>query len=140
MNRPNLRPIVAPLDVDDAALEKLNNSLQVPTLINPAAGTPAVEQEPPQDAPKEEPRPSPTRTTPAAKKPASAKARSIQVARLNLNVPLYLLDAINVRAAQERSTTRHLVLQALAAFGFEIEPADIIPDGRRAQVKRSRSR
>ena len=137
MNRPSFRPIAAPLEVDDAALEKLNESLRVPTLVNPASGKPAIGQEAPQDATKLSPLPSPTRDTPGAKKPTTAKPRAIALARLNLNVPLYLLDAINVRAAQERSTTRHLVLQALAAFGFEIDPADIVPDGRRATAKRS---
>ena len=36
MNKPNFRPI-APLDVDDDALERVNERLGVPTMVRPAA-------------------------------------------------------------------------------------------------------
>lgn len=36
MNKPNFRPI-APLDVDDDGLERINDRLRVPTMVRPPA-------------------------------------------------------------------------------------------------------
>jgi uncharacterized membrane protein YkvA (DUF1232 family) len=41
-----------------------------------------------------------------------------------------------LRAAQERSTARYIVIQALATVGFEVDPADLVPNGRRPKLKR----
>jgi len=139
MNRPNFRPVAAPLDVSDSALEKLNESLRMPSMVKSPAGSPAIAHQPLQDESKDEPRPSPTRSSPAAKKSA-LPARPVEPAiRLSIMVPAYLSDAVNLRAAQERSTARHVVMQALAGSGFEINPADLIPDGRRPAPRRSRT-
>lgn len=139
MNRPNFRPVAAPLDVPDSALEKLNETLRMPAMIKSPAGSPAIGQGPRQDGPKEEPRPSPTRTSPTGKKSA-LPAKPVEPAiRLSVMVPAYLSDAVNLRAASERSTARHIVIQALAAFGFEVDPADLVPDGRRPNARRGGS-
>ena len=55
--------------------------------------------------------------------------------RLALNVPIYLRDAVNLRAAKERCTSRHIVMQGLQAIGFEINPADMAADGRQPAPK-----
>ena len=136
--RPVFRPVAAPLDVDDEALEKLNQTLRVPAMVKSPPGSPAIGQEPHQDSPNEEARPSPTRKAPAAKKPAPASKPIEAAIRLSVMVPAYLSDAVNLRAAQERSTSRHIVMQALAAFGFEVDPADLVPDGRRPTSRRKR--
>jgi hypothetical protein len=139
MNRPNFRPVAAPLDVDDEALEKLNDTLRMPAMVKSAAGSPAIAHQPLQDESKEEPRPSPTRKSPTVKKSAPASVSVEPAIRLSVMVPAYLSDAVNLRAAQERSTVRHVVMQALAGFGFEVDPADLIPDGRRPAPRRSRT-
>jgi hypothetical protein len=136
MTRPNFRPVSAPLDASDADLEKLNERLRVPTMVKSPAEMPAVRENLHQDAPKDEPLPSPTRRSSAAKKAAPAPDPVQEAIRLSVMVPAYLSDAVNLRAAQERSTLRHIVMQALANFGFEIDPADLVPDGRRPGKKR----
>jgi hypothetical protein len=55
-----------------------------------------------------------------------APARSIQ-----LVVPDYLFEELGVRAVRRRVTKRFLILEALAAGGYRIEPADMEEDGRR---------
>lgn len=139
MNRPNFRPVAAPLDVTDSALEKLNESLRMPSMVKSAAGSPAIAHQPFQDESKEEPRPSPSRKSPAIKKSAPASKPVEPAIRLSVMVPAYLSDAVNLRAASERSTVRHIVMQALSAFGFEVNPADLIPDGRRPSPRRGRT-
>jgi hypothetical protein len=51
--------------------------------------------------------------------------------RLSVRVPGYVGDALTKRAANERCTIRHLVLQSLQAIGFEIAESDLNPDERR---------
>jgi hypothetical protein len=55
-----------------------------------------------------------------------APARSIQ-----LVVPDYLFEELGMRAVRRRVTKRFLILEALAACGYQIEPADMEEDGRR---------
>jgi hypothetical protein len=138
MNRPNFRPVAAPLDVPDSTLEKINDTLGVPAMVKSPAGSPAIGQKGRADASKDEPRPSPTRSSPTAKKSALLPTPVEPAIRLSVLVPAYLSDAVNLRAAQERSTARHLVIQGLAAIGFEVDPADLVPDGRRPSPKRGR--
>ena len=56
-----------------------------------------------------------------------------------MELPAYLSDAVNIRAAQERASARYLVMKGLKAIGFEIDDADMAPDARRAARKRRRS-
>ncbi len=72
-----------------------------------------------------------TRKTPTAKKPAPASRPVLPAVKLSVQVPGYVSDALNLKAAQERSTVRHIVMQALSESGIEIDPADLVPDGRR---------
>jgi hypothetical protein len=50
---------------------------------------------------------------------------------LNVEVPDYAWIAIKMRAAQEMSSVRHVIMTALKAHGIEIRDADMIEDGRR---------
>lgn len=108
------RPIAAPLDVDDAALDRVNSRLGVPTLIKPSPKTPTAAS-----VPQEFPIMS-NRATPE---------------KLTIELPRYLADALRRMAVERRTTARHLVMLALKKDGFDVEDADLVPDGRRARGK-----
>ena len=135
-SRPTFRPIRAPLDVDDAALGRLNDQLGVPTLKKPSAEMPAGGQGKPQDAPSDEARPSPARQTQdssrAKKTPLAAPG---PVERFCFQIPGYLSDAMKLEAARQHTSLRHIVLRGLAAIGFEVAPEDLAPDARRIPGK-----
>ncbi len=64
-------------------------------------------------------------------KPAST------IVKLSLEVPEYVVDRLKRKALDERRTHRALVLHALAKYGIEIAPEDLIDDGRkRAKAQR----
>lgn len=108
---PAFRSIGAPLDVDDAALDRLNAKLGVPTMTRPTA----------------------TARTPADRH----EAPRAPLEKLTIELPGYLMDALRRTALDGRTTVRHVVMLALKANGFAVAEADIIPDGRR-QRQRSR--
>jgi hypothetical protein len=132
-SRPSFRPVAAPLEVDDKLLQELNQRLQVPELVK---GPRKRAEATPQDAARVEPLPSPAGegVTPVTES-QRAKAAEPEV-RLAVNVPVYLRDAVNLRAAKERCTSRHIVMQGLLALGFEIDPADMMVDGRQPASRR----
>jgi len=136
--RPTLHPVAVPLGVDDEALARINKALGIPALVTPAAKPPPAGQDMAQDAPNPEPLPSPSPKSPTPKKPAPAAKLAPPTVKLSVTVPGYVSDALNVRAAQERSTARHIVMQGLVAIGFQIDPADLVPDGRRPEHKPKR--
>jgi hypothetical protein len=102
MSKPQFRPIT-PLDVDDAALDRINDTLGVPTMVRPAPSLPQVK-------PKPAPRPQ---------------------EKLTIELPGYLMDAMKLAAVKQRVSVRHLVMLALQAHGMTIEPEDLVPDARR---------
>jgi hypothetical protein len=107
----------------------------VPSLVTPAPRKPIAGQGLSQDAANPALRPSPA---PKSEKPTKlpSKGRPVEPAvRLSVYIPAYVSEALNIKAAKERSTSRHIVMQALQALGFEIDPADLVPDGRRQGVK-----
>lgn len=110
MGKPQFRPI-APLDVDDAALEAVNERLGVPKMVRAQA------------------RPSPQE--------ASVVARGVQIKppedKLSVLVPAYLMDAVRQEAARKKVTVRHVVMAALKAQGFSIRDEDLVGDGRRRE-------
>lgn len=123
---PSFRPIASPLDVDDAALEAINQKLGVPTLTRPA-----IAQNVRQTVTETPPRAEPVAAEPALPSPARAAAE-----KLTIEIPTYLGDAIRQAAVMDRKTARHVVMEALRQAGFRVDGADLVPDGRR---KRSRS-
>jgi len=134
--RPTFRPIAAPLDVDDAALGRLNEQLGVPALVRAPAERPAGGQGEPQDSPAQETSPSPARPpqdSPRAKKPAVAIPGPVE--KLSVELPGYLTDAMKRQAVENRTSLRHIVMRGLAALGFEIAPGDLVPDARRLPRK-----
>lgn len=96
------RQIAAPLDVDDAALDRVNAQLGVPTLTKP---------------------------------PATTELERAPVEKLTIELPVYLTDALRREAVSRRTTARHLVMLALSKDGFQVDDADLVPDGRRTRSK-----
>jgi hypothetical protein len=139
MTRPAFRSIPAPLTVDDDALERINHSLGVPALVVPAADPSPKVQESVQDGPGPAPAsssPPKAATAPRVKKTApAADALPAPIERLHVELPGYVTDAMRLEAATKRTSMRHIVLRGLAAIGFEIDPADLAPDGRRKSAK-----
>ena len=115
---PSFRSIAAPLDVDDAALDRVNARLGVPTMTRPAAP---------------EPTSPPAAVPPAALAPPLASRPATE--KLTIEIPGYLGDAIRQAAVADRKTARHVVMEALKRAGFVVEDADLVPDGRRNRVK-----
>lgn len=105
MSKPNFRPI-APLDADDAALERVNERLGVPLMVRTSA------------APRQ-----PDAAT--ASRPAVTPPRRQQ--KLTVRIPGYLVDALKRNALVQRSTVRQLVLLALQKDGYTIEASDLLP-------------
>lgn len=115
IEKPNkFRPIAAPLDVDDAALDRVNSRLGVPTLTKPS--------------PKPQTAASLPQETPVISDRAAPE-------KLTIELPRYLADALRRAAVERRTTARHLVMLALKKDGFDVEDSDLVPDGRRARGK-----
>jgi hypothetical protein len=108
---PSFRAIAAPLDVDDAALDRLNATLGVPTLTKPVANRKQTAE-------------------------ASATVQDVRASleKLTVEVPAYVMDAIKRAALDRRTTVRHVILTALKAEGFDVSEADLVPDGRRRRA------
>jgi hypothetical protein len=50
---------------------------------------------------------------------------------IQLVVPEYLFEELGMKAVRRRVTKRFLILEALAAAGYQVEPVDMEEDGRR---------
>lgn len=112
---PAFRSISRPLDVADADLDRINDTLGVPTLSRP--------------------KPAPTaKTTPTATPPSPSEPRAT-VEKLTVEAPPYLMDALRRDAVEKRVSMRHIVLLALQRAGYDIAHADLVPDGRRSKAK-----
>ena len=111
MTKPNFRPI-QPLDVSDAALERVNDALSVPTMVRTA------------------PKPL-TAAMPATVKPVQIKTPPRREEKLTTRLPGYLVDAMKVRALEQRSTVKHIMLRALKDAGFSVAEEDMAPDARK---------
>lgn len=101
MTKPNFRPI-APLDADDAALERVNDTLGVPTMVRPNAkvGTP------------------PSR--PAAKPSRRQK-------KVTFRGPEPVIDALKLDALNQKTTIRNLILSSLRERGYPVIDEDLVP-------------
>ncbi len=115
---PSFRSIAAPLDVDDAALDRINTQLGVPTLTKPVANAKPERKE-------KSPAPA----------PVAAEDVRAPLEKLTIEVPAYLADAMKRAALDKRTTVRHLVMTALKKSGFEIAASDLVADGRRTRAK-----
>lgn len=104
-------------DIDDDRLERLAREKGVGAMVKPAkeparAGEGAAAAEPERPA------------------PADATPRS-EMKSLNLELPVYVWTELKIRAAQQQSSLKHVVMTALLKDGITIRDADMIEDGRR---------
>lgn len=104
MTKPNFRPI-APLDVDDAALERVNETLRVPTMVRAGAKAPA--------------------TSEPSSRPAVPPPRPQQ--KLTVRIPVAIADALKQDALTQRSHVRILVLKSLKEAGYPVMDDDLLP-------------
>lgn len=90
----------------------------------------------------------PTPATGGSSKPVPVKAEKIRKAskrqnnpeeegpltrRMTLDLPTYLFNAIARRGFDQSACAKYVILQALQADGFEINPDDMTKDGRRSK-------
>lgn len=101
MTKPNFRPI-APLDADDAALERVNDTLGVPTMVRPTAKAAMPS------------------TRPAAKPSRRQK-------KVTFRGPEIAIDAVKLDALTQKTTVRNLILIALRDKGYPITDEDLLP-------------
>jgi hypothetical protein len=135
MNKPvpKFRPIGgAPLDVPDEELNALSERLGVPSLVMPPP-SPALNLDAKGQfsAPGAE-----SETLPALSRvaePAAPVEAPPPCEKMTLDMPGYLMEVLRRDCAVKRLTQRYLVLLGLQAIGYNIEPADLVPDHRRPQ-------
>lgn len=115
------------IDLIDQRLESQAAEKGIPTLVAPKPET-VVSAEPVRVRPQQ-----PERTSRRARATVSASQATprSRMKTVNLEVPDYAWIAIKMRAAQEMTSARHLIMMALKASGIEINDVDMIEDGRR---------
>lgn len=124
--KPNFQSVE--IDLIDQRLESQAAKKGIPTLVAPKPEA-AIHV-----APAKEPASAPERTARraarATSRPGQATPRS-RMKTVNLEVPDYAWIAIKMRAAQEMTSARHVIMMALKASGIDINEADMVEDGRR---------
>lgn len=80
----------------------------------------------------------PTTVFPKKAKPTLVKAPETPKAsvKFTFDIPEDLMLRMKQRALDERRTIRSLVLQALAQYGIEVRPEDMVDDRRRRNLDR----
>lgn len=101
MTKPNFRPI-APLDADDAALERVNDTLGVPTMVRPTAKAVAPSVRP-------------------AVKPSRRQKK------VTFRGPEPVIDALKLDALSQKTTIRNLILKSLRDSGYAVLDEDLLP-------------
>jgi hypothetical protein len=120
MTTTKTRAPFAPLtpEVDDDVLERLAAEKGVGALVKPVANG-AGEK--------------------ARAVPADATPRS-EMKSLNLELPAYVWTELKIRAAQQQTSLKHVVMTALVRDGVTIEDVDMVEDGRRLRGQSSTTR
>lgn len=122
---PSFRSIAAPLDADDAALDRVNASLGVPKLTKADLS----------ENPKLFHFKSEVVSAKADAARSAAPSARAPAEKLTIEIPAYLGDAIRRAAVVDRKTARHVVMEALKEAGFKVEDVDLVPDGRRTRAR-----
>jgi hypothetical protein len=73
----------------------------------------------------------PSTVFPQSSTAARAEKPTTTIVKLSLEVPEYVVDRLKRKALDEKRTHRALVLHALAKYGIEIAPEDLIDDERK---------
>lgn len=96
-------------DIDDDKLERLAAEKGVGALVKPVAN----------------------RAGEGTRKPSTDATPRSEMKSLNLDLPTYAWTEMKIRAAQQQTSLRHVVMTALRKDGITIHDADMIEDGRR---------
>ena len=105
-------------DIDDDKLERLAAEKGVGALVKPVANKAGERVK------------KPAETVRPAQLPADATPRS-EMKSQNLELPAYVWTELKIRAAQQQTSLKHVVMTALVKDGVTIKDADMIEDGRR---------
>lgn len=100
-------------DMDDR-LDRLADAKGVPKLVHPSADTAG------QGAGVSQPSP-------------ETEIPRTRMKSVTLDLPDYLWSELKIRAVQDESSLRHIVMSALKTAGFTINSEDMIQDGRRVR-------
>ena len=73
----------------------------------------------------------PSTVFPQSSTAVRAEKPATNIVKLSLEVPEYVVDRLKRKALDEKRTHRALVLHALAKYGIEIAPEDLIDDERK---------
>ena len=119
MNKPNFRPI-APLDADDSELDRVNDRLNVPTMVRSPAKAPET-------ASRHDDRVTASRHDDRVTASRHAVTPPRRQQKLTVRVPEYLVDALKRDALDQKTSVRHLVLLALQKTGYKVDAADMLP-------------
>lgn len=101
MSKPQFRPI-APLDADDAALDRVNETLGVPTMVRPQSKS----------------------VEPPSRRAVKPQRRQ---KKLTIRAPEPVIDALKLDALSQRTTVRTLILKALKGAGYPVLDVDLLP-------------
>lgn len=104
-------------DIDDDKLERLAAEKGVGAMVKPVA----IRAGEGPRTPAESVRPVPS---------PDATPRS-EMKSLNLELPVYVWTELKIRAVQQQTSLKHVVMTALVKDGVTIKDADMIEDGRR---------
>ncbi|WP_423415889.1 hypothetical protein RLW55_06090 [Hyphomicrobium sp. B1] len=130
------KPTFKPIDLKkmQSVVDEFSAEKNVPALSFPAVAPVAAV-----------PVPAPARAEEGSAPPAEASepkpvvkrvrksSQPAPVRRLAVELPDYLFTAISKKAAEEGTTKRYIVLEALRAHGFVVNDIDFSEDGRRVQ-------
>ena len=134
VSKPSFKPI--DLKKIQTVVDEFSAEKNVPALSFPAVAQPVVVSSPtPAPAPVEEgaAAPAEVNTPKPVVKRARKSSQPAPVRRLAVELPDYLFAAISKKAAEEGTTKRFIVLEALRAHGFVVNDIDFSEDGRRVQ-------
>ncbi len=134
VSKPSFKPI--DLKKIQTVVDEFSAEKNVPALSFPAVAPVAPVPSPtPAPAPVEEGTAAPAEAN--APKPVVKRVRKSSqpapVRRLAVELPDYLFTAISKKAAEEGTTQRYIILDALRAHGFLVNDIDFSEDGRRVQ-------
>jgi hypothetical protein len=148
MNRPSsFQPIDPDEQIipDDERIEELARYKGIPTLVpalSPALPAPMNDSGAGEGGPRERPSDelgeldtSKTRSKPAKPPIGKATPRN-KLKTVNIELPDYTWTELKIRAANQQTTVKHVILKCLRANGITVREADMIPDGRRLRGKK----
>lgn len=135
----NLTRTFKPMNVEQfkKAVQTVAKEDNVPSLSFPREEGGATDLSPPQT---QEAAPTPAVTAPAPvtdlvqpqRRPRPVrKVAPAPTERVAVDLPVYLIDAIRKKAAEDNVTRRYLYLKAFRSAGFTIQDVDMMEDGRR---------